>query len=73
MNFELTRNILFWLTGLWAFGLGLRFTLELYFYSETLVVGILWFDWIPLMILGLLTLTVSLIDILKYLGYIWCD
>jgi len=58
---KLTRTIITWLCGLWAFGLGARYTVELLASDGWIQVprdagyGVnLWFDFIPLALMGLI-------------------
>jgi len=67
-----TKKIVFWFCGMWAFGLGLRMSIELLVSDGWVHVprnagyGVnLWFDFIPLCVLGLLVTIFSTNDIIK--------
>jgi hypothetical protein len=52
-NKNLENFLLLW-TGIWAFSMGFRISYELIVRSTVTVTGLLWFDWIPLTVLGFL-------------------
>jgi len=65
-NFELMA-ILLWTVGLWSSGIGVRLSYELITRGHCNVTGILWFDWIPLTVLGIICLFLGLRFLYLYL------
>lgn len=55
VRIDTVRLAIFYVCGLWALGIGFRMSLELVKNSAFLVEGILYFDWLPLMVLGFLS------------------
>jgi len=67
-----TKKIITWFCGLWAFGLGLRMSIELLVSDGWIHVprnagyGVnLWFDFIPLCVLGFVVTILSTKEIIK--------
>ncbi|KXA89328.1 hypothetical protein AKJ57_05460 [candidate division MSBL1 archaeon SCGC-AAA259A05] len=54
------ENVVALVTGIWALGVGLRLTYELVANEWFTIVGILWFDWVPLLALGTVTTAIFL-------------
>ena len=66
------QKIIFWFCGMWAFGLGLRMSIELLACDEWIHIprnigyGVnLWFDFIPLCLFGLATTILSIKEMIK--------
>ena len=67
-----TKKIVFWFCGMWSFGLGLRMSIELLLSDGWVHVprnvgygANLWFDFIPLCILGLIVTILSTKEMIK--------
>jgi len=67
MKNRLLEHVLFWITGMWALGLGFRMSYGLIKYGKYTITGIVWLDWIPLGVLGGLTAIVAIIRIKREL------
>lgn len=69
MNTTTLKTLLLWFTGLWAFGLGLRMSLELILADQFIQVPNylvnIYFDFVPLAILGLITTVIGTKELFK--------
>jgi len=64
-----SKNVILWMTGMWAAGLGMRMSLELLASDQFILVPNyavnIYFDFVPLGILGLLTTIIQTKELIK--------